>query len=180
MGIRGRTYLTVTAVVVLLWAGLYASVHFITIAGAESRERQEVSDALTRVSRVVSMKHGELDRISLDWAKWDDAYDFMDSRSPAFIKSNLSSETASDLGISWMLFDDEHGKRVFTLAASDTPVPPALDAVASGGAENSDSTWLVNGSDGPVLYARRPITRTDGSGPPRGWIDDRTAADFGR
>ncbi len=59
----------------------------------------------------------ELERINLDWSKWDDTYEFVKDVDPEiredYIKSNLIDTLLKDLNLDFIIFLDDRGKIVY-------------------------------------------------------------------
>ena len=116
-----------------------------------------------------------------DWASWDDSYNFMESRDPKYIESNIQAATISGMKINCMQLCDLQLKPVAEIAADLTkgvaaPYPRELDSFLSSSKEIKnmlhDATVVVKGivklPQGSMHVAIKPILKTDGSGDIRG------------
>jgi sensor domain CHASE-containing protein len=104
-----------------------------------SRALEDSSRATEAILREVRQLSGELG----DWANWDDSYNFVVDRNPAFIESNLSSWEVLEAtpGFNLIAFYDASGAVVFSeifdsaqggyleLAAFDGDAPPILTQI---------------------------------------------------
>ena len=62
--------------------------------------------------RAVDAECRRVDVLITDWAQWDDAYEFMRTRSRTFVNSNLSPNILGDLDLAAMIFVDLDGNMV--------------------------------------------------------------------
>jgi PAS domain S-box-containing protein len=145
-------------------------------------ENQKVSDNL---ERVVDTYNLELDNLSVklsDWSRWDDTYQFIDDNNPAYIQSNLQLLTLQGLGINYIIFINndsqvvgEYGLDLKTQEPMDVPRDLG-DLIASGSAlikhDNVDSsiTGALNLRNGYLMFASRPITKSNKESPMRGSV----------
>ena len=76
----------------------------------------ERAEAITDVKRSVEALQHEihfLDLLAWEWAAWDDTYEFIKTRSDAYIKVNLILETFSDDDLNVLYFVDTSGKVIW-------------------------------------------------------------------
>ncbi|WP_300456726.1 EAL domain-containing protein [Accumulibacter sp.] len=147
----------------------------------------EQAQALEDGRRVQVAIQGELRQLSNelgDWAEWDDAYAFTETRDPAFIASNLGDwrvlERTSRLNLCFIFSRDGEvlygGGHASHLGGSVVPAafagrPPAVWPLFQQRLEQgqSDAGLLVT-EHGLLLLAARPILTTRGNGPARGML----------
>ncbi|MDG4594803.1 MAG: PAS domain S-box protein [Candidatus Contendobacter sp.] len=147
----------------------------------------EQAQALEDGARARAAIEGELrqlDQKLSDWAAWDDAYAFVDSRNPAFVQSNLGNwrvlEKDTHLNLCMVLdrdgqvlysggYDSDLGGAVLPAAfAGDPPaIWPSLRPVLEW---QQTRSGLLLTEHGLLLLAARPILTTQGTGPARGLL----------
>ena len=172
--------LVVGATIVALLAVLYGSAHHIVMGGflrleehAVHRNAQRARDALLDRMQVLRVK-------TADWAVWDDSYNFLRTRDPAFVETNLQSETLTSLEINYIAFYDVAGQLVhakYVVEGEERPVPasflkafgPSEKLLGQRGATNVVSGIVVL-PGGPLLFAARPVVNSLGEGPVRGVV----------
>jgi signal transduction histidine kinase len=167
--------------------------------------RQDVAQAeqtMVRVQQGLQAEVGNLASLAYDWSVWDDAYDFIANRTPAFATTNLDLpgyfEQMGLRAIAWL--DPAGGFLHGTHYTADTavigPLSASLVAIVrqercwrwpAAAAEKSDpahaSSGLGGHGEGIVLLAARPVYRSDGSGPSNGnvvFVRDLSAAMLAR
>jgi len=188
MGIRTKTLLIISIVFICLTVSLYAATQILTIRSFQSLENKRAEEDTRRVKSALSNEIENLARMLSDWSSWDDTYDFIETRDPAFIEANLKRETLEDLKISMLLFYGPDGRLVYG-RTHDTnaerllqPSREMLRALADRGLTAPKSeTWTESGiimvRRGPMMVAARPILTTEKNGPARGamimakWLD---------
>ena len=162
-------------------------------------ERLEVERDVLRVVNALEVRGELLDVLLVDWAHWDDTYQFMaapDSEEAAeYRASNLVDDLLEALGLGALIFLDTDGELREALwrwpsgeatpiggleADADAVVSLSVEAQASGA-----SVGVIRLPVGhPMLAAARPITMSDGTGRSRGtlimalWLDDAFASDL--
>ena len=61
--------------------------------------------------------YSNLERLNVDWSKWDDSYEFISTEEPKikkdYIKSNLVDTLLEDLDLNLIIFLDDNGKIVY-------------------------------------------------------------------
>ncbi|MFO0932695.1 MAG: CHASE4 domain-containing protein [Planctomycetota bacterium] len=179
--LRSRTLWTILAVLVPGTA-LFLFVEYAVVD--RSFEALERADAAEDVARCVEALASEVDavkRVASDYGQWDDAYDFMETRAEAFITSNLTVETfaVNKLEVVWLV--DPAGGVTFgkcydlaTKAERTLPELPAAKWPLAHPLLGTPEARAVSGflptSLGTLIVAARPITKSDGSGAPRGQL----------
>lgn len=129
------------------------------------------------VSEVFSNRRSMLERTLIDWAVWNDSYDFVINPNEEFIRSNMGYETLENLGISAMLFLNENQDVVY----SEFSRFYASDNEAEREAFTNDILRFVNASGikqnavygtdyGPIVFMSHPIVRSNGKGTAKGTL----------
>ena len=197
MTVRRRTALIVALVTAIALGVLLVFDRFVFLSGFQEFEDAEVQSDVSRVVRAVDSECRRLDVLISDWAQWDDSYDFMRTRSRAFIVSNLSPNILDDLDLAAMVFIDPDGNvveaRLTQPKGKAGPIPelgPGTgitrlpDILRLTGTPDHPGGVIRTELGPPLLLVSRPIVRSDGSGPPRGtlifarWLDAARVEEF--
>jgi diguanylate cyclase (GGDEF)-like protein/PAS domain S-box-containing protein len=161
-------------------AGVYFISSHILLRNYEDLERKDMARDLKRVSDELEYQLGEMHSNSSDWSNWDDLYKFMQDRSPAFVQSNLADV---QLNLDIMMFLDSKGRIYQTkqLPRKGHQRPPQPEDLRSSlgfdrpsdllptATKDFSGIVLLKAGDA-MLVSVRPIVKTTGLGPPRGWI----------
>ncbi len=172
------------AVLLLIWGVDRAIVQPAFVALEQAQAREEIGRARAAIQSDLQ----QLDRALSDWAARDDAYAFMASRDPVFVRSNLGNwpalEKNTHLNLAVIL--DRQGQRVYgggydpdlggavlpAAFASESPaIWPLLRPVLEW---QQPRSGLLPTEHGLLLLAARPILNAQGGGPAAGfWIRPR-------
>jgi PAS domain S-box-containing protein len=184
--LRAKMLVLIGAVVVVLIALLYALSQAILMDSFAELEEQETHEDTRRVINALQGELDELHTLALDWSQWDDSYQFVQDGSAAYIESNLTDETFVSLQINLMMFTDTSGQLIYGRAFRlDDQVgipltqpltnlylytnnPSALYAQLSDLRQVTEG--LLATPNGVMILTGLPITRSDGSGEPKGKV----------
>ena len=181
--LRWRVALIVAAVTTLALAALLVFDRLVLVDGFRQLEDDEVRRDVMRVVHAVDAERDRMNVLIGDWASWDDAYGYMQTRSPAFITSNLPDDILDTMDLAALVFFDTNGRVVEGRTVrpdgksgaiqelspdwSMTRVPDVLrranDATANGGVMRTEAGTSL-------LFVALPIFRSDGSGTSRGTL----------
>lgn len=179
MSLRFKVVL-VMAVAVVLMAALNAAVLLPVSQSFTELEEEEARRNSDRVQRAISSELRHMARNALDWANWDDAYEFVDGRRPEFVEDNLYPETLKNLQVHLMYIYDRAGRIAWGAAYDlETGAPLAIPQFAPG-ALRPDNPLLVNTAPetvttgimltdaGPMLVVASPIVPSEKVAPAKG------------
>ncbi len=124
----------------------------------------------------------KLEILSIDWAYWDDAYNFVQNGNKDFIISNMTDTTFSDNQINLLVFFNAQGRLVkgkgFDL--NQKKEVPILESFFDHLDRHPQLTHFTNPDsffsgiicleEGPMLIASRPILTSNRQGPIRGTL----------
>ena len=195
--LAARISLLLLAVIAVAAAGLSwfgSQVVLETFAGTE---RELVRQNRNILDRVIATEVEHLQAIATDWGQWDDLYDYVQGRNPAFETSELGNVVLDRLELDAILLvepggrlyygevrPDSSGSAVALPADEAARLAKLLTATAARGdvdhparrsllpADGSRATiaGLMDTARGPMVLALRAVSRTDGSGKPAGTL----------
>ena len=161
-------------------AGIYLILRLVITPAFDELELARAETDLIRADRSIQTDIDNLEAITLDWGPWDDIYEYVAGRNPAFQRSNLDRPTLTNLGLDMMavyelgsrmkwgklLVDGEDRQLAdLNIFGADDPGSDKLTAHA----DASDRTvGIVQTALGPMLISSQPILRSDDSGPVAG------------
>lgn len=125
------------------------------------------------VENAIRIESQNLEKFCIDWAVWDDTYEFIEDLNKEYISSNLIEDTFRDAKINSMIFIRKDGEVVFSkfydVSWSEREIPAELlEILPSLRGEEPKTTILM--IDRPLVIASSPILRSDWSGEIRGWL----------
>jgi diguanylate cyclase (GGDEF)-like protein len=145
-------------------------------------EEAYIQDNLVRVIKAVSQELVHLNKLNVDWAHWDDTYEFMLTKAPDYITSNLTEDAASGLSLNFFYFIDNQGGIVWGQSINlQTKQEMSIDEFSPGRftADNpltgrtipkKGTTGIFHTSGGPALVSAEPILDSKSTGDSRGWL----------
>ncbi len=176
----------VTAILLALFGGYaafsFALQQFVIYPRFVELEREE---AARNVDRAVQALQRELDLLlplATDWGTWDDTYEFVQDRNPAYIESNLNIPALEGLAVNALAIYDAGGRLIWGMAydleADAVMELPALFApelardhiLMAPVAQPGDLVGIVQDVAGPFLLAARPVLTSAAEGPPMGIV----------
>jgi PAS domain S-box-containing protein len=186
--LRALTLLTTTFVVQTI---SFALLTFVFHQKANSAlEREFIDNGEARVRHAVKNDRNALEKTTIDYAMWDDAYAYVTGHKSSFAAQNLSASSIGNLGLGVCVVVDSGGKLLFSGATIKDAgklieAPMSVEKLAAGFVAPSETeptikatTSIVRLPEGVLIYSTEPIVRTDGSGPAGGlilfgrWMDD--------
>ncbi len=181
MRIQSKVMLIGTVMFVTI---LLALTLFSTVTLQHSYDVLEQGDTIAEMDRGVSALQSDLDvmnRNLMDWAFWDDTYQFAQGKNSAFCANNLMEETFSTLNLNGLLIYDQGGDLIYAQGFNLTTrgyadLPEGLNTSIAAHHETlfsgTDQLQTVNGTlflpGGPVLIASAPILTSTFEGPSTG------------
>ncbi len=187
MSLRSRVVLFLGLAFFLLFCFQYALLHHVVLPEFFSLERNEAEHDLKRVVKAIERETIHLKTFCWDWASWDDTYDFMSSRSEAYIDSNLVKNSFKDNRLNLIYYVDVFGKVVwgeiydldsekeitvkeFSSKTFSNPHPLMPSDQKQYALESANVSGLLMCERGAMLIASCPILTSDSKGPARGFL----------
>jgi len=185
MSIRAKIF----AIVFFLFAALgvadFVVQRFVIYPSFLDLERHEAGENLQRIFQAIDRETFHLERLSRDWAIWDETHDFMTTGAPAYIENNLDDQSLENISLNVLIFCSANGtvvwSRVRDLAdgknnslefMAGNKIDPGHPTLAVGPSEGGGmgKTGIIGSEHGPLLFATREILHSDGSGPTAGFL----------
>ncbi|MCA1797736.1 MAG: HAMP domain-containing protein [Geobacteraceae bacterium] len=184
LSIQVKLILTVL-VGVLVWGGLdYYIQQREILPSFQEQEQRLMREQALHVRELLGYQLKELDTYCYDWAAWDDTFEFIRTRDPAYIESNLGYTTFRNNNLNLIHYMNNAGEKVWHgFYNLETGKPYAEDEFWSRShwdleeepflqierVEDS-ATGLIKLKQGVMLVAARPILRSSAVGDIRGRI----------
>jgi PAS domain S-box-containing protein len=170
------------ALILLFVAGDYFLRFQVILPGFAELEQQEAAKDIARCKNAIERETLHIEKISTDWAVWDDLYEYVDDGNAAFVESNFQWETLAATGIHLMYVINSEGKIVYkgaidpsTMKMVDMRQLPSTALPTGhylqrfpGGAKSFSGILLTD--SGPLLLASHRILTSTGEGPDRGTL----------
>ncbi len=146
-------------------------------------EEKNIKQNMERGKNAITNDINRINSIAVDWAAWDDSYNFVQDGNKAYIESNfLDPSTLVNLGVNFMVFYNISGHLIYGEGIDiknkekiKTPVIFQYDLSPNNillkhTKKNSSIKGIIILPEGPTLIASRPITTSGHQGPIRGTL----------
>jgi PAS domain S-box-containing protein len=175
--LRQKTLLIIGLTMFAAVGSLFLISRVLLLRGYARLEENFANQNLDRAASALTNELNTLDRITSEYAAWDQTYAYVLGTNPGYVKSEFPAPTFQELQVSFVIITDNSGRKLlskgFNLAAGgEAPVPDGL------GENLKTSSLLINHKtvtsrvmgilmlkNGPVLVDSRPIVTSDAKGP---------------
>ena len=182
MKLRTKIPLLLIASLVIVTYGLYQASSQILLRGFLRVEKNDAKQDVLRAGNALQQSIVELSEKAADWAFWDDLYQYMQTRNPAFLASNTGDSAFADMRLSAIVFLNPAGQISFEkgfnleegkaapMSASLRQLLMTDRALTSPTDEPAARSGIVMLEEGPMLLCVRPILTTEKKGPSHGML----------
>ena len=154
---------------VLFLAFLMVTTRPLLIKDGIQLDKIRMEQKLTRLENYLHLEGERLQRLTLDWAIWDDTYDFIAGNKPMYNESNLQMNTFKNNEIDYMFFYDQGNSFLFGKGVG--VISPELkdmvqNLVVTFGVQ--DSALIINTTTGLAYVEIQDTFPSSGEGKPNG------------
>ena len=179
MTIRKKIILFSALALGAFFVALYLVSRFALLNGFTRLESDYAHENIQHLQNEVEKERTQIRLMARDFGEWDRTYEFMESRDPAYVRSELTDDTFKIMGVNLFVLIDSSNQVVVhksvggwmldgadfqAIARSARPNPPASD----GHATAWDGILELRGRI--FLLAYQPILTSRGSGRARGTL----------
>ena len=180
MSLRVKSLLVTAATMATLLVVFLVLTRFIITESYTRLEQQDTAEHVARAVNALTNELETLNRTDNDYAGWDDTYDFMETRDPAYLESNYADSVFTNSRLNLVAILDTQGQVVFSKGfdldqVQEAPITPeTLEVILHTPAlllPTQDMTvtmGIVILPGVPTLIAAQPILTSNGDGPTRG------------
>jgi two-component system, NtrC family, sensor kinase len=181
MNIRPKVMLLLTLVFLLLSGIAILIQEWIVMPSFAQLEQVNAQVAMSRVRNAMDRNLDALEIDARDWANWKDVYQFVQDHNPDFVKTNITTDSMSQLQIDEIMIVGLDG-RIAVCSSDHVGSALSLAGLISESALRTDFPWrkdlgqnrtnrgFVRTNLGVMLIASAPILDGLGGGPVRGMI----------
>lgn len=180
LGHRLVVFLAITLIFIVASGAMYIASSYLVQAEFSKIENRDMKRETAVAVDALQNRINQMAVKNSDWSNWDDSYQFIVDRNQAYIQANLVNQSLTTLGINFMLFYNAQHKLVWAQGADAQGNPVAaprqlLDYFSAKGSlfcdKTSDlKTGVINLPSAALMFAARPILRSDETGPSRGTL----------
>ena len=184
MGLRLKTALTVTSVfLAIIWATYLLYTH-VLLRDFDLIERDRANLNVQRVFQSLDAVTDDLRSRTIDWARWDETYQFMRGENKGYLSTNVNYEAVAPFELVHIIFitKDRSLMSGLEVRSSDETLrpihPDALNSILSNSAVTSylqapsqePLSGLINVASSPLFISVCPITDNQGTAPLNGFL----------
>lgn len=151
----------------------------------QSYIRLDHDSANRNTQRAVNVFASQLDsmeKVIIDWAFWDDTYQFASDDNPTYVVDNISDEAFQTLNLNMMLFVNKSGELIYASGfdlMNNQPIAVPADVsdllvhnalLTTFGEESNTKSGIVDINGIKLMVASAPILQSDFEGPPNGTV----------
>jgi sensor domain CHASE-containing protein len=179
MSLRLKVFLILGGVMVALFFGVNAVLSRLLTSEFVALEKNEMVQDAARVTDAMRSKMDDLSVKLADWSQWDDTYQYVADRNEDYVASNLQDETFGVLRVDLIVIGDKSGSIVYKMHVENGEQKPFPESMEQHLVEDVSAMFdqgrdrfedIVSLPEGMLVYAIRPITTSDGSADPDGFM----------
>ncbi|MEM1671369.1 MAG: CHASE4 domain-containing protein [Archaeoglobaceae archaeon] len=169
MKAREKLFIIAIPVALLLFLVLSYSTISIERDSTENLAKIYAKEKIEILNKIFDIELHNVEIFCMDWAFWDDTYEFIESRDQEYIISNLGESGFRNSRINLMVFFDDNGSVVYSKFYDANWEEKEIPRLFF-------SRELINKTgflefDGSILaISSKPILKSDLSGEPRGYL----------
>ncbi len=182
MTLRWKTLLLMGAMLSVALLLLWVVMRGVLLSSFERTEKQQMRSATADAHAALQQHSNQLKRSFLDWSARDGTYNYAVTRDAAFVRSNLTEVSISQLDVDYIGIFDGRARPIFSTAwnrKTNKPerVWPELrqhfktdDALFELPTPNSVQTGILNVADAPMQVVALPIHNSNRGGARHGTL----------
>jgi diguanylate cyclase (GGDEF)-like protein/PAS domain S-box-containing protein len=180
IGLRAKMLLALMLGMILLFALVFFVARTVLLDGYSKLEKDKTN---IQINSAISLLKEQSDQLSTnvrDYAHWDDMYQFVVKKDPAFIKASLTDTVFTNFKINALFVINNEGEAVFQRGVNHTTLKPwhipelIIQATRKGGALTNPSKTNTSGlfwtPQGIFVVAAIDIVNSEESKPRRGTL----------
>ncbi|GAA4500501.1 putative bifunctional diguanylate cyclase/phosphodiesterase [Pseudaeromonas paramecii] len=182
--LRSRSLLYLLLLVAMAAALSYWSSSHLLQQSAQQYERHNIESDLERAALLLETEQRNLLSHVVDYAVWDDTWDYMASAAPGYLEANYQPDYLANLSVDYVLFIDAKQQLMQSLdyqgeeeqlhpLQANSALWQQTQALLTRYFELSPRQGgLLTGWEGahPILFAIHPILDSQSQQAPRGWL----------
>ncbi|MEY4669482.1 MAG: hypothetical protein RL518_2181 [Pseudomonadota bacterium] len=184
MGLRLKNAITVTCVFVAIILATYLLFTRIILREFDLIEREKTSLNMARVFQSVDAVKEDLRSRTIDWARWDETYEYVQGRNRSYIQNNISYEAVAPFELVHIIFLSKERRALFAQEVATeeealrplpadtlsrlTSNPAVANYLSNPGEEPFSGLILLN--DAPLFVAISRVTDNQGKKPSNGFL----------
>lgn len=184
MGLRLKNAITVTCVFIAIMAATYFLFTRIILREFDSIERQRTDLNIARIFQSVDAVKDDLRSRTVDWARWDETYDYIRGKNRSYIENNVNYEAVAPFELVHIVFLTKEKRSLFAQEVSIEeeslrPIPSSTlvhlttnSAIAAYLATPTSDPFsgIILLDNSPLFISIAPITDNQGKAQSNGFL----------
>ncbi len=180
MSLKRKAFLVILICMILILVIWGTLAHTLFLNNYRYLETQDLRSDADHLRTALGFQSDNLSALCVDWAAWDDTYQFMQDKNAEFLQSNFVDGTYANLGLNLVVLYDADGEIVYDNAydlksqKSANPNQYVLDYFSQPGlahqAETKTTTGFLYDKQTPMIYCISPILNSANQGPRHGFL----------
>lgn len=181
MSLKSKIFFIITGVFISCGILSYFIQKSVVLPSFIELENEQVHKDMKRIHQAIRKEIDNVDALCKDWSSWDDAYEFVKTSSPHFIKTNLADSTFTNNNLNLIYYLNASGKIVWgqvyepeLMVVVNLPEFPLHRFPKNHPLINLQDNHPVSGiwmtSLGPMLISSRSVLTSDNTGPSTGYL----------
>ena len=181
MNLRRTTILIIGFAICAILITTLATSHLIVLSGFQNIEQKDAQTQLERATNAFQADCIALDNLVVDYATWDDTYNFIQDNNTQYIESNIVDQTFEHSGLNLMIFVNSSNQIVYSKTCNlisqetNSALPNLSDFFIQKGLARLDENrpyqrGLLYYSDYLFSVVSRPILTSQAEGPIMGTV----------
>ena len=182
MSIKIKTSIIIFTAAMLLCIAVYIISETLLLGNVLDQEKEITKQYLERTNNALEYKSRSLNATIIDWADWDDTYNFIQDKNEEYIKSNLTDSTFINLKLNLITYVDINGNIVYgTMMNFDNQETSEVhqsilehyqknSPIINETGTNKNISGFLSLPEGILLISSKAILKSDGSGPVAGTL----------
>lgn len=112
MKLKYNTIVIALCSAALLLGLTYGIFYWVFYGYLDEAQKLQIDKDFEMVEMIIENEKENLNSILKDWAYWDDTYNFINDRNPAYVTANLNEESLENLSLNMMIFINQTGEVV--------------------------------------------------------------------
>ncbi len=158
-------------------AAVYLVSRFALFNGFSRLEGEAARENIYHLQNGLKNEQSQLEIMARDYAQWDQTYNFMDTQSPDYVRTELTNDTFKIIHINLFVLFDETGRVVlyksfgdWSLGEHDLQRIGAVQQHVQNGARNVPLSGILDLDGRLLLLAYQPVLTSRGVGSPKGTL----------
>lgn len=175
LSIFKKMLLLFSIIMLIIIASIFLINNFVILESYKRLEQHYIYHNIQNVENMIKIKKESLDNLCLDWASWDDSYEFMETKNNEYIESNFADpfDTLETIQVNMIVYIDTEKEIIYSKyydfeTMKEKQLPEELLELMSSDSPCIESKGFLHTSQGFLMLSCHEILTSLKEGPSRG------------